>query len=332
MPMDEHEVDPRMLAPGTVLAGRYEIVDCIGRGGMATVYRARQLSLGRDVALKVLHRRSSDIGLARFSAEASLTAKIRHANVVDVLDQAKAPMGSGESVPFIVMELLEGEDLHARLRREGPLPWPVVRALILQICAGLHAAHAVGVVHRDLKPANCFCVDEPEGTRIKLLDFGVAKPVEARGEPLTVEARVLGTPEYMSPEQAQAEPVDARSDVYAVGVILGELLTGRVPFAGKSAHAIIGAHIYQTPPRLADLAGGEVRVHPAIEAIYARALSKDPDDRFASIDAMAEAVAAVDEMPAVVSLARSAPATPLGRLWDFSRSLVAGIAAYLLLG
>lgn len=306
-------MDPRALSSGTVLAARYRIVSCIGRGGMATVYRAEQLSLGRDVAVKVLHHPHSELGRARFAAEASLTAELRHPNVVEILDfDASTP-----ELVFMVMELLDGEDLLARMRREGPLPWAQVRELMRQICAGLAAAHAAGVTHRDLKPANCFCVETLEGERIKLLDFGIARPARLRnGRRLTLTKRVLGTPEYMAPEQAKCERVDGRSDVYAAGIILGELLTGRVPFEAKSVEAVIGAQIYEPVPRLRDLADDGAEIDPAIEAIYARALAKDPNERFASVTAMAEAIAAVDGCP------RARP-----RIRSLVASIVAGVLA-----
>jgi serine/threonine protein kinase len=289
----------RTLEPGMLLAGRYEIEGCIGHGGMATVYRARQLSLGREVAIKVLDRPGAHAGLARFSAEARITAELHHSNVVNIFDFGTTE----EGVVFMVMELLEGEDLRARLQREGPMPWAEAREVMLQICAGLAAAHGAGITHRDLKPANCFCVDEPDGVRIRLLDFGIARPTQRLdGQRLTLENRVLGTPEYMAPEQARCEKVDARSDVYAAGIILGELLTGRVPFEEKSAEAVIGAHIYKPAPKLRELGGVGFDPPPGVEAIYERALRKDPAERFESISAMGQAIAAVDPQP--VSWAR----------------------------
>ena len=293
----ERSLHPAALTPGCVLARRYRILACIGRGGMATVYRARQLSLGREVAVKVLHRAPSELGLARFYAEASLTAQIRHTNVVDILDLDVTETGA----PFIVMELLQGEDLYARLSREGPMSWKMVRSLLLQICEGLGAAHRAGVVHRDLKPANCFYSYGHEGEVIKLLDFGVAQATKTSSqERLTIDEHVVGTPEYMAPEQAKGESVDARADIYALGIILGELLTGKVPFEAKTPQAVIAAHIYKEAPSLDELAAPEIPRGPAFDglaAIYARALSKDPAARYESIADMAEAIAAVGERP-----------------------------------
>jgi serine/threonine protein kinase len=295
----------RALAEGRsaplTLGGRYRLERRLGSGGMATVYAGRLLTLDRAVAVKVLHdSRDQHDRIARFVGEARITAQLRHPNIVEVLDFGSTE----EGVVFMVMELLEGEDLRSLLRREGSLPWPRVQALMLDICGGLSAVHAADIVHRDLKPANCFCVNG----RTKLLDFGIATRtvsprlqdfIAAHGSAELREAdedRVMGTPEYMSPEQARAEPVDARSDIYSAGILLGELLTGRVPFASKRAAAVISSQIYDPAPRLRDLGGEDYEILPAVEAIYALALRKDRDERFSSVEAFAAAIAAVDPL------------------------------------
>ena len=285
----------RALAEGSrteplVLAERYRIDRCLGKGGMAQVFRGRLLSLGRPVALKILddERGHRDNGLARFMAEARIMARLSHPNVAEVSDFGS----TREGVVYMAMELLDGEDLNALLRREGPLPWPPARELMLQICAGLAAGHATGVIHRDLKPANCYCTP----TGVKLLDYGIAAKLRAPDRDdrrLTEQGRVVGTPEYMSPEQARGDEVDERSDVYAAGILLGEMLTGRVAFEGKSSAGVIAAQIYEPAPRLRELAPEGVEIPPRLERIYARALSKDPAARFASIDELAEALAAL---------------------------------------
>ena len=276
------------------LAGRYTLDRCIGRGGMATVFGGEQFALGRRVAVKVLddQRGLSPGGLQRFLREARTIARIEHPNVVEVHD-----LGSTrEGVVYIVMERLEGEDLKQLISREGGLPWAEVRELMIQICAGLEAIHAAGVVHRDLKPANCFRAADG----LKLLDFGIAAsscaaPLDqARTEErLTLEGQVVGTPEYMSPEQARGEPVDGRSDIYAAGIVLGELLTGQLPFVGKTAASVIAAHIEQPAPSLRALAPEGIEIDPELEAIYARALSKDVEDRYSSATELREAIEAV---------------------------------------
>jgi serine/threonine protein kinase len=293
----------RALAEGRseplTLGNRYRLERRLGIGGMATVYAGRLLTVDRAVAVKVLHDSCDQHDrIARFVAEARTTAQLRHPNIVDVLDFGSTE----EGVVFMVMELLEGEDLRSLIRREGPQPWPRVQALMLDICEGLAVVHTAGIVHRDLKPANCFYVDG----RIKLLDFGIATPTSSpRFLDLTgvrawaelreaEEGRVIGTPEYMSPEQAQAQLVDARSDIYSAGILLGELLTGRLPFASKRAATVIASQIYDPAPRLRELGGEAFKVPLAVEAIYAQALCKLRDDRFSTVEAFAAAIAAVN--------------------------------------
>jgi serine/threonine-protein kinase len=274
------------------LGGRYRLGSLLGAGGMAKVFDAEQLALGRSVAVKVLDDTRGDRhnAVRRFMSEARLTAGLRHPNIIDVIDFGSTP----EGLVYLVMERLDGEDLRQLIKREGPLPWARVRALMLQLCAGLAAAHELGVVHRDLKPSNCFRIATDEGERIKLLDFGIAISTTeaAREDRVTAESNVVGTPEYMSPEQARGDEVDARTDIYALGVILGELLTGKVPFTGKSASKVIAAHIYEPVPSLRALASS-AEVDAEIEALYRRALSKDPADRIASVRAFAAAIAAI---------------------------------------
>lgn len=280
-------------------AGRYRLDRKLGEGGMATVYRGEDLNFGRPVAVKVLTREAANRGvsLARFQREARVTARVLHPHIVEVHDCGV----TREGVVYLVMELLRGEDLGAILRRERQLSWSRTRRLLLQICAALAAVHDEGIVHRDLKPANCFCTTRDGEQWIKLLDFGAstfsytaeAERMRAGETRITAVDAIVGTPHYMSPEQVRGDGVDARSDVYTLGLLLGELLTGKLPFAGKSAAAVLAAQIYEAPPTLAELAPEGLRFDPRIEAVYRRALAKQPEERFAGVRELAEALRAI---------------------------------------
>jgi serine/threonine-protein kinase len=268
----------------------YEIFRSLGKGGMSSVYLAMHVSRSEPVVVKVLTRDLAEFpnAIARFINEARLVDKVKHPNVVEVLDYGTTP----EGLAYLVMPLYEGEDLRTILRREGRLAWPQVRALLLQLCAALEAVHARGIVHCDVKPSNCLCVFEGAEQHLKLLDFGVAR--QRDGSP---EESVVGTPDYMSPEQARGDEVDSRSDIYSLGIMLGELLTGRVPFIGSSVAALLDSQEHEEPPSLAELAGSDVALPDALEAIYRRALAKHPEQRFASVSELAAALRAVDDPP-----------------------------------
>jgi hypothetical protein len=309
-PVESPEAEPTPLdlerlgkgeGGSVIVAGRYRVDRLLGRGGMASVFAAHDLTLDVPVALKVL---SDDYGghpriLARFLREARLNARLRHPNIVELLDSGSTRTG----VIYLAMELLEGEDLRQTLAREHTLPWPRVRALMLDLCAGLGAAHAAGIVHRDLKPSNCFRVTTGTSESMRLVDFGIATDVGAtaagRGDGpehrrLTLDDRVVGTPEYMSPEQARGEQVDHRSDIYAAALILGEMLTGSLPFSATTPAAMLAAQIYERPAHLADLAPRGVFIPDEVAAIQARALRKDPNERYPDIEAFAAALREVD--------------------------------------
>ena len=273
------------------LAGRYRVEHWLDRGGMASIYVGVELGCGRPVAIKILREDGDDwvTGLARFINEARLSSRIEHPNVVEVLDWGTTSTG----LMYLVMELLHGEDLRTTLGRRGRLPWPRVRALMLELCAGLAATHRAGVVHRDLKPANCFRVNGGAGERLKLVDFGVAAPAPGSSAPADTRAEIVGTAEYMAPEQIRGERVDARADIYSAGVILAELLTGKTPFRAKTRQAVLSAQCYEHPPTLEQLAPPHLELDPRLELIYARALAKRPEDRFASIDEFALALEAL---------------------------------------
>ncbi|MGB1016694.1 MAG: serine/threonine-protein kinase, partial [Nannocystaceae bacterium] len=222
---------------GQVLVERYHLLEQLGAGGMGTVYLAEHVTIGKRLAIKVLSREFAHKHelVERFLQEARAASMIAHENVVEITDFGRTPDGS----VFFVMEHLAGEDLSATIAKEGPLPWSRVKPIALQICMALEAAHAKGVIHRDMKPENCFRVARSSNQDfIKVLDFGIAKISndEASGtnKGLTKTGMIFGTPEYMSPEQAQGMRVDLRADIYAVGVIVYECLTGKTPFTSET--------------------------------------------------------------------------------------------------
>jgi serine/threonine-protein kinase len=280
----------------SVLAGRYTITKKLGEGGMGAVYLATHNILEKQVALKVLHgefARKQDL-VERFMQEAKSASRIRHENVIDISDFGATP----EGMVFFAMELLKGHDLHdevARARVAGHLlPWSRTKKIFLQICGALSAAHAKGIVHRDLKPENVYLVEflgDPDF--VKLLDFGIAKLTEASeegGRKLTKTGMLFGTPEYMSPEQARGENVDHRVDIYAMGCILFQLVTNRVPFEADNFMGVLSMHLTEPPPSIAPEVFDQIGAPRELAAVIDRALEKDRNARYQTIDDLANAV------------------------------------------
>lgn len=283
----EAPLDPLL---GQVIDGRYRIEQKIGEGGMGLVYSAIHTTLGKRFALKVLRGESSrDAELVqRFLQEAQAATSIGHANIVDISDSGRLPDGS----VYFVMEYLEGLSLSDTIKRRGSVPMNEAIHIARQIASALEAAHARGIVHRDLKPDNIFIVQRDNDPRfVKVLDFGVAKVGGAAGK-LTKTGMVFGTPHYMSPEQAAGNSVDQRTDVYALGVIMYEMLSGKVPFDADTFMGILSKHMFEPPPRPTDISGGALG---PLEAVILRALEKNPDRRYHS---MAELLADLDTIAA----------------------------------
>ena len=279
---------------GTIIDDRYRVLRVIGRGGMGVVYEAEATRLGdRLCAVKVLlpEFTRDEIAVARFRREAQVAARVKHPNVVEIFDTGATSGGLG----YIAMELLSGETLDRLLRREGPLPWPRAQRILLQICRALAAAHAQKIVHRDMKPENCFrCGAEDVEDFIKVLDFGIAKrtSTDDPGIRLTATNSIVGTCAYMSFEQVRGEAVDHRADIWAVGVILYEMLTGLLPFRGNNQGQVWTAITHYEPEPLRNVAPG-ASIPEAVEAIVSRALAKALPERYATIEALARAIAGV---------------------------------------
>ncbi len=269
------------LQRGTRL-GRYEIREMLGRGGMGQVYRAWDLLLTRDVAVKVLGVPDAEL-LARFEREAEAISQLDHPNVVSIHD-----FQADGARPYIVMEYLQGEDLSARLRR-GPLSIGEAADIVLSVCSAVHACHALGIIHRDLKPGNVFLHRTVElGVVVKVLDFGVAMLRQEVLEGITQPGHVVGTPRYLSPEQVEHKEADAKSDQYALGHLLHTALVGRSPFAHMHGIRLVRGILGSEHARLRD-SGREL---PAgLTAAVERAMSVAPDRRYPSVLAFAQAIA-----------------------------------------
>ncbi|HET6582909.1 MAG TPA: serine/threonine-protein kinase [Nannocystaceae bacterium] len=274
------------------IGGRYRLVREIGRGGMGVVWEAELEPLGKRVAIKLLRRAAvaAPGPAARFLREAIAVSAVGHEHIVRVDDFGTDEHGE----PFLVMELLVGRSLAAELAERGPLPWPRARAVLLQLCDALAAAHRHGIVHRDLKPANVFLVERPDSREVhcKLLDFGLCKAAQGGSVPAMVETRVgalLGTPAYMAPEQIEGALVDARTDLYALGCVAYEIVTGNLAFGGVRAEDVLADHLAGKRPDFAAHAAWPAGVIAVIE----RALARDRGARFADADEMAAALRAI---------------------------------------
>ena len=271
------------LQPGIVIDGRYRLEHRLGSGGMADVWRARDTELGRDVALKLLHEnfaRDTEF-VERFRREASSAAGLQHPNVVSVFDR-----GSYEDSYYISMELVEGSSLRELIDQGLEIDEAV--EVTRQMLAAAEFAHEHGIVHRDLKPMNALI--DRDG-RVRVTDFGIAR---AGGSEITRTGSVMGTAQYLSPEQAQGMDVTPATDIYSIGVILFEMLTGRVPFDGENAVAIAMKQVGEEPPVPSSI---NPKVSPALDAIVLKALAKDPAQRFQSAAEMSAALEAAEARP-----------------------------------
>src|SRR5580698_8166849 len=274
---------------GRTLPGGYVILDLVGIGGMGRVYRAEQTNLARTVAVKIIHPHlvGEENAAARFITEARAASRLNHPNSVAVIDFGKTPDGQ----LYLVMEFLRGRDLARVSYEEGPLPFRRIVDVLRQVLAALSEAHHLEIIHRDLKPENIIL--EPMrtgGDFVKVVDFGLAKMrQETRGPQITSPGIVCGTPEYMSPEQGRGDPLDARSDLYAVGVILFQLLTGRLPFEADSPTQVVLMHLSTEPPDPRKVAPDR-NIPEALVQVVFKAMSKEPKDRYPDADGYGEAL------------------------------------------
>lgn len=283
------------FAHDEIVGGRYKVLSILGKGGMGLVYRVEQIFLGKELALKTIHKSFlSDITVKRFEHEARAAFAVNHPNIIAV----NAYGLLDDQTPFLAMEIVDGETLAELLHDSGPLPMAAALPIIIQVCFGLAHAHNNGVVHRDIKPSNIMILKGRElGTEgsVKILDFGIAKFSHRDGgeiQALTKTGEIFGSPLYMSPEQCMGSQVDFRSDIYSLGCVIFETLTGKAPFVGNNALATLMMHQSEPAPTLADGAGGK-EFPEELENIVAKMLEKEPEDRYDSLGIVAHDLASI---------------------------------------
>lgn len=268
--------DEALLVEGDLVAGKYRVRELFARGGMGQLYTAEQLPLGRQVALKVLDPAFSNEARQRFLREAAALATIRHPNTVTVFDYGRAAVGRFD-LTFMVMEFVEGRTLSAVLAEEGVFGPGRALHIVTQVARAIREAHAMGIVHRDLKPSNLMLADASEGETVKVLDFGIAKRLDENT--LTRDGDVLGSPYYMAPEQVAGGAIDERTDIYALGVLLFNMLSGDLPFGSSIPMEAVLGQLEHPEPSLA-----AYDVPESLDALVKRCMARDPAARFATID------------------------------------------------
>ncbi len=290
---------------GRTLDQKYYLESKLGAGGMGTVYCARRLLIGDKVAVKVLRpdQVADPQAVKRFRREAQTAARLKHPNVVTIYDFGV----SGDSLIYLVMELVEGDSLRQLIEREGTLPEDFVTEIVRQTCAALDEAHRQGVVHRDINPENVLVQTTSSGARVKVLDFGIAALRDITASRLTRTGGIVGTPHYMSPEHCLGEKLDGRSDIYSLGIVMFEMLTGVAPFDSTTPTAIVIQQVNQAPPPLRTLNPG---VSPAVEAVVLRALEKRREARPQTAGDLAQELIAAVNQTAVISPRSTAPTLP----------------------
>jgi serine/threonine protein kinase/tetratricopeptide (TPR) repeat protein len=308
-----------VLIPGMILGGRYEILQTIGEGGMGAVYKAQDRELGRTVALKVIRPElasNPDI-LQRFKQEILLASKVTDRNIIRIYD-----LGDADGIKFITMEFVEGEDLRSLLRKQGKLVPADAVDIMEQVASGLAAAHREGIIHRDLKPGNI--MRDSQG-RVLVMDFGLARSLG--GDGLTRSGMMLGTMEYMSPEQAQGKELDARSDIFTVGLILYELLTGIMPFQAESA---IASLLKRTQQRAIPVSDIDKNIPGVLSNIVSKCLEKDPALRYQSAEALMSDLRAWQGKSGTSKVSVSSVGLWMNRLRELSWARIASIAVLLI--
>jgi len=290
--MAEAPAEPLLWSDGSeLLASKYRLIKPLGKGGMGEVFLAEHTTIEKRVAIKVLleERAKQPNQKDRFLNEAKATARIRHPNVIDISDFGE--MNNG--LVYFVMEYLDGQDLKQLLRRKRLLRWKESVPILLQLCSALGAAHQAGVVHRDLKPDNVYLIEQ-HGTEnfVKVLDFGLAKMIhEPAAKKLTKTGIIVGTPAFLSPEQVKGDKVDHRADVYAIGLIMYRMLSGKLPFKAKTVVEMLRKQLMEKPPPLT-AAAPDAGIPAAAEEVVLRALCKDPDERYQNAEELGKAIAA----------------------------------------
>jgi len=298
-----------------ILGGQFQIVEKIGTGGMGSVYKASQPAMNRMVAIKILHPKLAgrkDL-TSRFRREARAMSQLTHPNTVKVFMYGEL---EEDGSLYIVMELLEGRNLNQTVRKEGAMPPDRAIAVLIQVCGALQEAHDLGIVHRDLKPENIFlCRQGGLQDYPKVLDFGLAKVTERQMQPgsliLTQEGMVFGTPEFMSPEQAQGKTLDARSDIYSLAVILYEVLTAKLPFSARTPMEYIQKHVMEPIIPLGQRVP-ELKFPKGLEQVLEKALAKRPEDRFQTAAAFADALRPFGGVATQNVASVRSPASPAG--------------------
>jgi serine/threonine-protein kinase len=297
-----------------LLNGQFQVIQKIGTGGMGSVYKALQPAMNRMVAIKILHPKLAgrkDL-TSRFRREARAMSQLTHPNTVKVFMYGEL---EEDGALYIVMELLEGRNLNQAVRKEGPIPPERAIPILTQVCGALQEAHELGIVHRDLKPENIFLSNQGGMTDYpKVLDFGLAKVTERQMQPgsliLTQEGMVFGTPEFMSPEQAQGRTLDARSDIYSLAVILYEVLTGKLPFTAKTPMEYIQKHVTEPIIPLDERVPGKT-FPPGLGDVLAKALEKKPEARYQTAVQFADALAVLAKTPEADPAPAASPVPPL---------------------